>query len=494
MDIEPYIGTAILFGWVFILVVVAWLSTKYRKLSVVDFATTGGTLGLLTLLMTYSATYHSSYAFMGTTGYIYTYGLAAWWDNVHWTVLPGIALWVFGRRVWVLSKKYRFISFGDYVRGVYRSGGAVGTALNIAVSIVGFIFVLLYTAMQGLGIAYLFNLVSKGMISRELGLAIFVVLATFITWVGGMRGVAWTDTVQGIFMIIAYIAGCVAVAQATFGGVLNVFSAAAQKIPQSLYLPGFKPVFTPQYWVSTWLTITLGMIVMPHIWIRYYAGKSLRIIKWSGVFSAAYLTYLYIFTPAMGLAARMLYPNYPTPDQLVPVMLLAYTPFAFAAFVIAGALAAALSTADSQLHAVATILTADIYKLIKPEADERHLYMIERWAVIALGAIVALISFTYPALFIGILTMATSGTAVLFPAFIAPLYWERVTSKAALASVIVGEIAVALTTYVWPNPWGIVSGTWGLIVAAPTLIILSLITKPEESVKECVSLLKTIFK
>lgn len=493
-ELEAFIGITILFGWVFLMIITAWLSTKYRKLSVTDFATTGGTLGLITLFLTYSATYHSAYAFMGTTGFIYTHGLA-WWDNVMWCVLPGIAFWVIGSRVWVLSKKYGFISYGDYLRGVYGSSRSLATALSVVAAIAGFVFVLLYAAIQALGIAYLFNVISKGIITFELGLIIFIVLMVFITWIGGLRAVAWTDTIQGIFMLVAYILGCIWVASATFGGIFNVFSEAAQRIPEGLYLPGFKGAFTPQFWTSLWITITLGMIVMPHVWIRYYAGKSLRIIKWAAVFTAAYLTYLYIFTPAMGLAAKLLYPEYPTPDKLVPVLLLRYTPFAFAAFVMAGALAAALSTADSQLHAVSTILTVDIYKpFIKPEADEKYLYHVERWVVIALGAIVALISFTRPGLFLTILAMATSGTATLFPVFVAPLFWKRVTSKAALASAIIGEIVVALTTFVWKNPWGIVSGVWGLIVASLVLIATSIVTKPEKSVEDCIAFLKSIFR
>ena len=493
-ELEAFIGIAILFSWVFLMVIVAWLSTKYRRLSVVDFATTGGTLGLLTLFLTYSATYHSAYAFMGTTGFIHTHGLAAWWDNVHWCVLPAIAFWIIGSRVWVLSKKYGFISYGDYVKGVYGSGGSIATALSIVVALVGFLFVLLYTAIQALGIAYLFNVISRGIITFEIGLVIFILLMVFITWIGGLRAVAWTDTVQGIFMLVAYIIGCAWVASAAFGGIFNVFAEAAQKIPEGLYLPGFKGAFTPQMWVSTWITITLGMIAMPHVWIRYYAGKSLRVIKWAAVFTAAYLTYLYILTPALGLTAKLLYPDHPTPDKLVPILLLEYSPFVFAAFVMAGALAAALSTADSQLHAVSTILTVDIYKpFIKPDADERHLYHIERWFVIALGVVVALISFTRPGLFITILAMATAGTAALFPVLVAPLFWKRVTSKAALASAILGEITVALTTFVWKNPLGISSGAWGAIVSSLVLIIVSMATKLEKSVEECVTYLKAIF-
>ncbi|WP_198469946.1 sodium:solute symporter family transporter, partial [Acetomicrobium sp. S15 = DSM 107314] len=44
--------------------------------------------------------------------------------------------------------------------------------------------------------------VSDGRIGFTQGLIIFIFLMVFITWLGGMRGVAWTDTVQGIFMLV----------------------------------------------------------------------------------------------------------------------------------------------------------------------------------------------------------------------------------------------------------------------------------------------------
>ncbi|RLF82210.1 sodium:solute symporter family protein [Thermococci archaeon] len=487
------IGVAILIIWVAVMVVVAWLSTRYRKMSVTDFATTGGTLGVITLFLTYSATYHSSYAFMGTTGATYTHGVP-WWNNIHWTVLPGILLWLIGRRLWTLSKKYNYISVGQYVEGVYRSGGNIAKALGIIVSLVGILFVIPYTAMQALGVTYLFQIVSKGHISFTVGLVIFLLLMVFITWIGGMRGVAWTDTVQGIFMFLAMVFGAYWVIKNAFGGLTQVYALGAQRIPEAYSLPGLKEAYTYRFWVSQWVSITVGMIAMPHVFLRYFAGKSLKVIKWAGVFSAAYLTYLYIFVPAIGIGARLLYPNYPTPDRLFPEMLFQYTPFALAAFACAGALAAALSTADSQLHAVSTLFTVDIYKtLVKPDADEKHLYHVDRAFVLIFGAICAWIAFTSPALFLNILQIATAGTAAIAPVLFAPLYWKRVTSKAALTSALAGVIVVALTTFVWKNPLGILSGVWGLIVALLVLVGGSIITKPEESIEDTVTFLKSAF-
>lgn len=476
MTQESVFGVLILLSWLAVIIVISVLSSRYRKLSVADFATTGGTLGIITLLFTYSATYHSAYAFMGTTGAIYVHGIA-WWDNVHWVVLPPILMWFIGRKVWRLSREYGLMSYGDYLRHSYSGGGIYTHGLNLVASVAGFIYVLLYTAIQGLGVAYLFEMASRGYISADLGLMLFVILNAIIVFIGGARGVAWTDTAQGIFMIIAYVAASVYIPTVALGGILQVYSRAAQEIPSWLYLPGPAGLYTPQYWLSLWLTITLGMVVMPHIWLRYYMARSLRVLKWASVFSAIYMTYIYTFTPALGLTAKLLYPKYPVPDRLVPEMLLTYTPFAFAAIVMAGALAAALSTSDSQLHSITNILVVDIYKpYIRPDADEKHLYNVARVTTILLGGVVALISYTRPGIFLTILAMATAGTAALFPIFIMPLLWRKVTPTAGFISALVGEVVVAVTTFVVKDPLGIASGLWGLITSTSLLVLVTLIT------------------
>jgi SSS family solute:Na+ symporter len=487
------IGVSILFGWVFLMVFVAWMSTKYRKLSITDFATTGGSLGLLTLFLTYSATYHSSYAFMGTTGAVFAHGMG-WWNNIHWTVIPGILLWLVGKRVWAVGRKYNYLSIGAYTQGTYSSSGS-GKILSYIVSAVAILFVIPYTAIQALGVSYLFQIVSQGKISFTAGLVIFLVLMVFITWLGGMRGVAWTDTIQGIFMFLAMWIGGYLVITNSMGGIVETFREGVAEIPEAFSLPGMKGAYTGRFWVSQWITITFGMIAMPHVFLRYFAGRSLKIIKWSGVFSSIYLTFLYVFVPGVGVAAKLLYPASTTADKLFPEMLLQYVPFGIAAFAIAGALAAALSTADSQLHAASTVFTVDIYKpLIKPGASEEALYRVDRIFVFVFGAVCAWIAFNKPGLFLNILQISTSGTAVLAPVLFLPLFWDRVTSGAALAATLAGETAVIITTFFWKDPLGLIAGFWGILTSLVLLIILSMIgNKREKTVVETINYLREVF-
>ncbi|WP_236616431.1 sodium:solute symporter family transporter [Schnuerera ultunensis] len=163
-----------------------------------------------------------------------------------------------------------------------------------------------------------------------------------------------------------------------FPSITNAYTEAFKVIPEHFTLPGPNGVVTSADWISRWVVITIGMMMFPHITLRFFSGRSLKVLKWSSVFSSIYLTSIYVFTPAIGFIGNILFPNIAAPDTIFPEMLMAYTPIVFAALVISGALAASMSTGDSQLHAVSSMVSTDIYKKhINREADEYKQYWME---------------------------------------------------------------------------------------------------------------------
>lgn len=109
-------------------------------------------------------------------------------------------------------------------------------------------------------------------------------------------------------------------------------------------------------------------------------------MKWSAVFSSIYLTMIYVFTPCVGMIGRLLMPDIAAPDTIFPELLLKYTPAVFAALIISGALAAAMSTGDSQLHATSTMVATDIYKkFVNKKANENTLYNVAKIGVLIIG-------------------------------------------------------------------------------------------------------------
>ena len=264
-------------------------------------------------------------------------------------------------------------------------------------------------------------------------------------------------------------------------------------------LPGPQEAFTRDFWISYWLTITIGMSVMPTIFLRYLMGDNLRTIKWAGVGSSIYLTFIFVFTPAVGIGGQLVAPGLEVADHIFPHLLTEFTPFLFAAFTMAGAVAASMSTASSQLHAAASQATVDIYDKFdtskerdeEDEEENKKLYNINRFLIIIFGVLSLFIAFMeleFPAL----LEISTAGIAILAPSIFFPLYWEKATKQAAFGSIIGGLIFVILFQFLIDTPGNTVAGIWGIGASFLIFILISLVTKDQDSVvKHCRFLKKT---
>ena len=260
---------------------------KRDQKNIKDFATGGG-LGIFVLTLTFSATYHSSYAFMGAGGFVFKNGVG-WWVNGLWTVLPGVLFWIWGRRFWYLGKRYNYCSVADYASDVYESH-----TVGILVTVITMVFTIPYVAMQAIGCSYIFTTMSGGTLSYTVGASVFMVVMIILVWMGGMKGVAITDAAQGVFMWVGLVFGSLWVVLKNFPSVADAFAAAYAECPALFTLPGPQGVCTMQDWLSRWIVITFGMMMFPHITLRFFAGK-FAALKWSAVFSLIYLTYLHLY-------------------------------------------------------------------------------------------------------------------------------------------------------------------------------------------------------
>lgn len=187
-------------------------------------------------------------------------------------------------------------------------------------------------------------------------------------------------------------------------------------------------------------------------------------------------------------------PGLESPDTIFPELLLKYTPIVFAALVISGALAASMSTGDSQLHAVSTMVSTDIYKTyINKSADDYSQYRIAKLATLAFGFCSVIVALMRPGLISDILALANGGVAALAPAMLGGIYWKKATPQGALSSILIGEAVMLFTTFIVPNPLGLMAGLWGLIAALIVFAAVSLATRPVKTTIDVVDSLNHFF-
>lgn len=194
------------------------------------------------------------------------------------------------------------------------------------------------------------------------------------------------------------------------------------------------------------------------------------------------------------MIGNLLMPDLASPDTVFPEMLLKYTPIVFAALVISGALAASMSTGDSQLHAVSTMVSTDVYKTyVNKEATEYQQYRVARLGTLIFGFLSVIVALMRPGLISDILALANGGVAALAPAMLGGVYWKRSTPAAAVSSICIGEAIMLFTTFVIPDPFGVMAGVWGLGAALIIFVVVSLITKPVKETGEIIDSINGFF-
>jgi len=147
----------------------------------------------------------------------------------------------------------------------------------------------------------------------------------------------------------------------------------------------------------------------------------------------------------------------------------------------AGALAAAMSSADAITHGAAVEFVQGIYRLFRPNATEREIVVAMRWSVVGIGAVALYIALYGAAGLIQLLLGAYGSMVQFAPLIYGALYWKRSSKAGAIAGLVAG---VAVNTYyqviVGSSPLDINPGIWGLVVNLVIFVVVSLLTKPSD--------------
>jgi len=149
----------------------------------------------------------------------------------------------------------------------------------------------------------------------------------------------------------------------------------------------------------------------------------------------------------------------------------------------AGALAAAMSTADSAMHSGSAMLTKDFYARYKPKATTEQLARFGRWMILLLFVIGYVLALMRPALIAYFGAIATGGVLMFAPTLFGILFWRRATKWGVAVGYVVGVVVLWMFSFAPPlgimlHPYGIMSSLWGLIVNFILFFVVSLLTKP----------------
>jgi len=330
--------------------------------------------------------------------------------------------------------------------------------------------------------------ITSGIISYAASVWFISLVLAFYIVLGGFKAVVWTDALQVIILGLCVVLTFIVVI-AHFGW-CGVFIRAAEARGALFKAPGPVPIYTMKLWVSQLLFIGLGFVFIPQLWVRIYSvsdTKGLQKIVTYFVSWTAVIFFIGFFLAVV--AAPIIKELFPAGEKIVPDQIIIKLMFnsmgpALAATLLTGAVAASMSTIDSGVLAISSILTIDLYakQRTKPTEAKKQV-LIGRVISVVLIAIMAVLAF-YPVnlLFNSLIDFAYPGLLALTPATILGLYWRRASKSAALASILVGSIVAVIILLVKINPMGIYTGFWTFMASLITFVVVTAVVPSKEEI------------
>jgi len=465
------IAIAMMVAYFLVLLVLGVYSHKKTKSDVEDYFLAGRSFGPVVLFFTLAATNFSAFTFLGFAGKAYTDGMGQYGIMALGTSFMAVMFYVIGRKVWKIGKEKRYITPSELVGGRYNS-----TSLKLIFTGAMSIFTIPYLAIQAIGAGYILRMIFPWL-SIVTGAIVVTAIITFYVLLGGMRASGWTDVFQGMIMVAAMLVAFAFIAH-SLGGLGNATSAAYNAKPSLFSRPGPNGYFTTKMWLSFLILWIFCDPMFPQIFTRFYTAKSQRSLKTSMALYPLLISFFFLLPVLIGVWAHGASIEVSNPDNVLLLMVRNYTPSFVFSFVIVGALAALMSTADSQLLSLSTMLTCDIMgKKVK--------YSRVMTVLLASFAIIFIVFGYSPKTGImGTLVSTTfSGLVVLFPSVLATLYWKKATKWGCMASILGGESIVFFNAYIPIPSFGFLPSMIALAVSFALLLIFSILTSKGQKFK-----------
>ena len=448
------------------------------------YVTGDRSMNVLILYFVLGASIFSSCAFLGGPGWAYSRGVAALYIIAYGAV-GMVPFYFFGPKARKLGKKYGFVTQAELLQDRFNS-----KLLSGILAVLTVVVLIPYLTLQMKGAGLVMNTISDGVIPVWLGAGIAYLVVLIYVFFSGVMGVGWTNTFQGIFMlVIAWFLGLY-LPEKMYGGIGPMFDQLINSdFKQALTAPGLDASGNPWDWwgfSSAVLVSVLGFSMWPHFFMKAFASKSDRTIKLTVVLYPTFQVFL-IPILLIGFSAVLKYPGVTPADSILPHVLLQMDlPAVLIGLVCAGTLAASMSSGDAIVHAAASVGVRDgltkipsVNSWLKGGDHERLLIRI-------LVVLISLIAY-YFAVFaktdiVSLLLGAYGGIAQMFPLVFAMFYWPRANGKGALAGLI-GGIIITLFFLYNPEfkPLPVHEGLYGIIVNVILLVGVSMVTKPEDT-------------
>lgn len=476
---------------------------KKASESSANFLIGGRSLGPWVTAMSAEASDMSGWLLMGLPGVAYWMGLG----NAFWTAL-GLSIGTYLNWLLVAKRLRNYshaagnaITIPDFISNRFKEKKKILLTISAAFIL---IFFCVYAASCFVTVGKLFSaLFNAKYVHMMIIGAVFVVIYTFV---GGFLAESASDFMQAIVMVIS-LAAVLILGVINAGGISEVVDNAKQ-------IPGFLEFFgvaTPQVaengtqlldaagnpvfgagakygFLSVISTMAwgLGYFGMPHVLLKFMAIRDAKELKLSRRVATVWCVISLTAAIGIGLVGRDLFPTvFLTETSSENIFIHTaehFFPPILAGILMAGILAATISSSDSYLLISASALSKNIYQSIfKKDAKDKEVLLVSRITLVVIALIAMLIALDENSIIFKIVSFAWAGFGATFgPVILFSLFWKRTNQAGALAGMLAGGV----TVFVWKLLLSKLGGVFGIyellpafLVSSVAIVVVSLLTK-----------------
>lgn len=466
-----YIGLGL---FLMALALIGYFASK-KTANLDDFSVGGRSFGPLVIAIVITSTYGSASSYVGLGGLAFSAGWPMMWIWVGCLLGIVLPILLLGPKMRIFSSRLNATTLPDFLGKRYnskflRAFAAIGTI----------VFYIPNMVAQFKGVGVLFETVLD--IPFATAVLVFGFVIIIYCAAGGIFAVAWTDTIQGLFMMLIVLA-LVPISISATGGLaemnarLTEIGPAMTKMFGNGYTPGLAA-----YIIVFYCLLQMGQ---PNIGSRFFAIKNLKDFK-------KVVIYVLIGSTVMssmiwgGLAARILYPDIQG-DYSIPIIIQNLFPPLLAVAAVVGIMAAMMTTIDSLLHVIATAIGIDLIKnTFNFEITDTQVLKITRISTVLVGFLAMFLTLYYTPEFLSILVfgaLAGVGSITVGPVVMGVLD-SKTNKTGAIAGAVIGE-AVFLFLLVTSSAPIFKTGAITLVLnIVVTMVVSRLAGKPDEEMSE----------
>ncbi|WP_418924095.1 sodium/pantothenate symporter [Ellagibacter isourolithinifaciens] len=426
--------------------------------------------------MTTIATYGSVSSFVGGPGQAWLVG----WGWVYMAVVQVTALvllyGILGKKMALVSRKLDAVTVIDVIRARYSSNALA----NVSAVVVVLFFAATMVA-QFVGGAKLFEAVTG--YSYLVGLVLFGVAVVLFTTIGGFRGVAVTDAICGVAMLIGIFVLAAGILAAG-GGYENIMDTIRTNRPEMLEPFGGGSMPASLYFTQ-WLLVGIFTFVLPQSAVRCMGFKNTKALHGAMIMGTVIIGLMMIGVTSLGvLSAGVLTGDLASyggsVDNIIPQAIAQTLPPWLAGVAIIGPIAASISTVSSLLIASSSAIIKDVYlhhcESSGKKPTERTIARSSQAVTLCVGAIVFVLAIVPPDVIWKINMFAFGGLeTAFFWVLVCGLFWKRAGKWGALLSTIGGSASYCLCMALGFKVMGLHQIVIGITVAGVLMMVGSLL-------------------